>query len=197
MCLTHGDLGHRNVIVGRSGERWRINGVIDWETASTGSPLADIGSLFRYGDRHDAAFRRAGILRVSGLRELFDCAETLGRVEPPPGERLAILTNGGGIGVLAVDPSSPFTGGALLVLIADVVLPKDRRAALAWVTLAALGATNKMFWSETHRDTMNLAMDILGPYAQVLAGKVTDEDEYVPGYGRRHGRAPRHRNSAI
>ena len=52
---------------------------------------------------HDAAFRRAGILRVSDLRELFDCAETLGRVESPPGKRLAILTNGGGIGVLAVD----------------------------------------------------------------------------------------------
>ena len=44
-----------------------------------------------------------GILRVSDLRELFDCAETLGRVESPPGKRLAILTNGGGIGVLAVD----------------------------------------------------------------------------------------------
>jgi alkylation response protein AidB-like acyl-CoA dehydrogenase len=55
--------------------------------------------------------------------------------------------------------------------------------------VAALGATNKMFWSETHRDTMNLAMDILGPYAQILTGKVTDVDEYVPGYGRRHGRA--------
>ena len=52
---------------------------------------------------YDAAFRRAGILRVSDLRELFDCAETLGRVEAPPGKRLAILTNGGGIGVLAVD----------------------------------------------------------------------------------------------
>jgi acetyltransferase len=52
---------------------------------------------------YDAAFRRAGILRVSDLRELFDCAETLGRVESPPGKRLAILTNGGGIGVLAVD----------------------------------------------------------------------------------------------
>src|SRR6266581_9561517 len=52
---------------------------------------------------YDAAFRRAGILRVSDLRELFDCAETLGRVELPPGKRLAILTNGGGIGVLAVD----------------------------------------------------------------------------------------------
>ncbi len=52
---------------------------------------------------YDAAFRRAGILRVSDLRELFDCAETLGRVESPPGKRLAILTNGGGIGVLAMD----------------------------------------------------------------------------------------------
>ncbi len=49
------------------------------------------------------AFRRAGVLRVSDLRELFDCAETLGRVESPTGKRLAILTNGGGIGVLAVD----------------------------------------------------------------------------------------------
>src|ERR1035437_111200 len=52
---------------------------------------------------YDAAFRRAGILRVSDLRELFDCAETLGRLESPPGKRLAMLTNGGGIGVLAVD----------------------------------------------------------------------------------------------
>jgi acetyltransferase len=52
---------------------------------------------------YDAAFRRAGVLRVSDLRELFDCAETLGRVVAPPGKRLAILTNGGGIGVLAVD----------------------------------------------------------------------------------------------
>src|SRR5450631_2935044 len=52
---------------------------------------------------YDAAFRRAGILRVSDLRELFDCAKTLGRVESPPGKRLGILTNGGGIGVLAVD----------------------------------------------------------------------------------------------
>ena len=52
---------------------------------------------------YDAAFQRAGILRVSDLRELFDCAETLGRVKSPPGKRLAILTNGGGIGVLAID----------------------------------------------------------------------------------------------
>jgi acetyltransferase len=46
---------------------------------------------------YDAAFLRAGILRVSDLRELFDCAETLGRLKSPPGKRLAILTNGGGM----------------------------------------------------------------------------------------------------
>ncbi len=52
---------------------------------------------------YDAAFRRAGMLRVFDLRELFDCAETLSRVRAPAGKRLAMLTNGGGIGVLAVD----------------------------------------------------------------------------------------------
>lgn len=52
---------------------------------------------------YDAAFRRAGLLRVFDLRELFDCAETLGRNTPVSGPRLAILTNGGGIGVLATD----------------------------------------------------------------------------------------------
>jgi acetyltransferase len=52
---------------------------------------------------HDAAFRRAGLLRVRDLDELFDATETLGRLQPFSGKRLAILTNGGGIGVLAVD----------------------------------------------------------------------------------------------
>jgi aminoglycoside phosphotransferase (APT) family kinase protein len=57
VCLSHGDLGHRNILVARAGERWRVNGVIDWETATTASPLFDIGSLFRYADRLDEKFR--------------------------------------------------------------------------------------------------------------------------------------------
>ncbi len=52
---------------------------------------------------YEAAFRRAGLLRVLDLDELFAAAETLGRVRPFAGKRLAVLTNGGGIGVLAVD----------------------------------------------------------------------------------------------
>jgi len=53
---------------------------------------------------------------------------------------------------------------------------------------AALGPLNKMIWSEAHRDTMDLAMDVLGMDAQILTGTASD-DEYVPGYGVRRGRA--------
>jgi aminoglycoside phosphotransferase (APT) family kinase protein len=60
VCLVHGDLGGRNVLVQRAAaDRWRIAGVIDWEATSTGSPLLDIGSLFRYASRFDADFRAA------------------------------------------------------------------------------------------------------------------------------------------
>src|SRR3954465_4777746 len=38
-------------------------------------------------------------------------------------------------------PELVITGGALIVLVADVLLPRERRAALAWITLAAIGAT--------------------------------------------------------
>ena len=77
---------------------------------------------------YEAAFRRAGMLRVLDLRELFDCAETLGRVASPPGKRLAILTNGGGIGVLAVDRLSELGGvpaplSAAIRAKLDAVLP--------------------------------------------------------------------------
>lgn len=51
----------------------------------------------------DAALRRAGILRVSDLEELFAAANTLARLKPFKGQRLAILTNGGGVGILAID----------------------------------------------------------------------------------------------
>lgn len=62
---------------------------------------------------YDAAFRRAGLLRVFDLRELFDCAELLGRhVVMPGGKNLTLLTNGGGIGILAVDRLAELGGNA-------------------------------------------------------------------------------------
>jgi hypothetical protein len=57
---------------------------------------------------------------------------------------------------------------------------------------AALGATNKMFWSEAHQETMLLAMDILGLDGQILLGQDGQDGRDGQGMllpGARHGRA--------
>ena len=54
----------------------------------------------------DAAISRAGMLRVDTLYQLFTAAETLARFRGNTGERLALLTNGGGAGVLAADAAA-------------------------------------------------------------------------------------------
>jgi len=77
-----------------------------------------------------AAFRRAGLVRVEELEELFAAAETLTAIKPVPGNELMILTNGGGAGVLAVDDLiqaggklAPLSDGAVAEL--DKVLPAN------------------------------------------------------------------------
>ncbi|MDB5771554.1 MAG: family N-acetyltransferase [Burkholderia sp.] len=61
------------------------------------------GALAGSDDVYDAAIRRAGMLRVYSTEDLFDAVETLARARPLRGERLAIMTNGGGPGVMATD----------------------------------------------------------------------------------------------
>jgi len=59
---------------------------------------------------YDAAFRRAGLVRVSDLDGLFEAAAMLSFAPKLAGERLIILTNGGGAGVLAADRLADFDG---------------------------------------------------------------------------------------
>ncbi len=61
MCCAHGDFSAKNVLVAPSpdGITGRIAGVLDWEAATTGSVLRDVGSLFRFTNRYDTAFRAA------------------------------------------------------------------------------------------------------------------------------------------
>ena len=80
---------------------------------------------------YDAAFRRAGLVRVLDLDELFDAAATLGHVRPFHGNRLAILTNGGGIGVLAVDRLIDL-GGHLAALSPETVRTLDEKLPPIW-----------------------------------------------------------------
>jgi acetyltransferase len=61
------------------------------------------GAIVGSDDVFDAALRRAGAVRVSSFVELFSAAKCLASRYRPVGKRLAIVTNGGGPGVLAAD----------------------------------------------------------------------------------------------
>jgi acetyltransferase len=109
---------------------------------------------------YDAAFRRAGLLRVLDLDQLFAAAETLGRQKPFPGNRLAVLTNGGGIGVLAVDRLVDL-GGTL--------------ASISETTRNSLDAILPPTWSKAN------PIDIIGDakperYAGALEALLTDPE---------------------
>lgn len=52
---------------------------------------------------YDAAFQRAGLVRVYQAEDMFDCAELLARHRTPQGPHLAMITNAGGPGVMATD----------------------------------------------------------------------------------------------
>jgi acetyltransferase len=78
------------------------------------------GALAGADDVYDAALRRAGVLRVESIEELFEATETLARARPMVGDRLAVLTNGGGPGVMAVDALIA-AGGRLAKLSDDTV----------------------------------------------------------------------------
>ena len=71
--------------------------------AAAKAAASHTGALTGADDVLDAAFRRVGVLRVDSIGELFDLAELLAKQARPAGPRLAIVTNGGGPGVLATD----------------------------------------------------------------------------------------------
>ncbi len=118
------------------------------------------GALAGVDAVYEAAFQRAGIVRVFDVDEMFDCAELLARCQPPKGPRLAIITNAGGPGVMACDALIA-RGGVL--------------AELAPETLAELNKVLPSAWSH------NNPVDVLGDapaerYAQALQIVLHDQN---------------------
>jgi len=72
--------------------------------------MSHTGALAGSDAAYNAIFRRAGLLRVKELGELFDAAEILSQAPALGGERLTIVTNGGGAGVLAADTLADLGG---------------------------------------------------------------------------------------
>ncbi len=99
--------------------------------AGAAAAASHTGALAGADNVYSAAFERSGILRVTDLEELFDAAEILSRHKPIPGERLAIVTNGGGAGVLAVDRLMD-AGGNMSDLSPRTIEFLDRHMPEAW-----------------------------------------------------------------
>jgi acetyltransferase len=90
----------------------------------------------------DAAFRRAGALRVTTIPDLFHMSEILAMQPPPLGPALGIVTNAGGAGVMATD---------------ELMTRGGQLAALSAETLAELNAALPPFWS--HANPVDLLSD--------------------------------------
>jgi acetyltransferase len=111
----------------------------------------------------DAAVRRAGVLRVTTIPDLFNMAEILAHQPPPRGPKLAIVTNAGGPGVMATD--ALMLGGGQL-------------AALGQESLDALSKVLPPYWSHGN------PIDVLGdapPERYERALEVCAKDPGVEG----------------
>lgn len=118
------------------------------------------GSMAGSASVYEAAFARAGLVSVRGLGELFDAAETLGHGLLPRTERLAIVTNGGGAGIIATDLLMD-EGGEL--------------ATLSEQTIERLGRSLPRIWS--HGNPVDIVGDADGPrYVRAIDILADDRD---------------------
>jgi acetyltransferase len=110
-------------------------------TESAKAVASHTGSLAGEDDIYDAAFKRAGIVRVEEIDDLFNAAEVLGTQPLPRGPNLAVITNAGGPGVMATDA---------------LVAKGGKLAKLSQKTMDVLNGVLPSFWSKGN------PIDILG-----------------------------------
>ncbi len=118
------------------------------------------GSLSGQDDIYDAAFKRAGVVRVDEIADLFNAAEVLGTQPLPKGKRLAIITNAGGPGVMTTDA---------------LIAQGGQLAQLSKKSIESLNAVLPPFWSHGN------PVDVLGDakadrYKAALEACLNDEN---------------------
>ncbi len=89
---------------------------------SAAAAASHTGALASEDSIYDAVFRRAGLARVFNFGNIFDFTDLVGRRRIPKGNRLAIVTNAGGPGVMATD--SLISLGGKLVKLSDETMQK-------------------------------------------------------------------------
>jgi acetyltransferase len=129
-------------------------------TESAKAAASHTGSLTGEDVIYDAAFKRAGIVRVEEIADLFNCAEVLGMQPLPNGPNLVIITNAGGPGVMATDA---------------LIARGGKLAKLSPKTMEYLNSILPHYWSKGN------PVDILGDakadrYKAVLEACLNDEN---------------------
>jgi len=122
-------------------------------SAAAKAAASHTGSLTGSDEVLQAAFQRAGVLRVENISELFDMAEVLSKQPRPRGPHLSVITNAGGPAVLATDMLIT-SGGQLTDLTPE--------------SMAAFNAILPPAWSH------NNPVDIIGDAGAALYAKAVD-----------------------
>jgi len=110
--------------------------------AGSRAAVSHTGAIVGLDDVFDAVVKRTGVVRVNTIGQMVAAAQALAAHVRPQGDRLAVVTNGGGPGVMAADRA------------ADLGIPL---AALAPATLEALKAALPPSWS--HGNPVDLIGD--------------------------------------
>jgi len=131
--------------------------------AGAKAAFSHTGALAGSDAVYDAAFRRAGMLRVNELRELFDAVATLTAGLHVGGDRLAILTNGGGAGVMAAD-TLEMLGGRLAT-----ISPQGQARLTAGLPANASRSNPVDILGDAQADRYRLALDVLQQEPEVDA----------------------------
>ena len=108
---------------------------------SARAALSHTGALAGDDEVYEAAFRRVGVVRVHEVADLFHAAEVLDSRRLPTGPDVAVVTNAGGLGVMATD---------------SIIEHGGRLAELSEKTMAALDEALPPYWSHSN------PIDLLG-----------------------------------
>lgn len=128
--------------------------------AGSKAVMSHTGALVGADDVFDAALRRAGVVRVMSIGGLFSAAKTLASNHHYSGNRLAIITNGGGPGVMAIDHAVDL-GVAVAELAPDTVTALNKALPPTWSHNNPVDIIGDAP-AERYRDAVNICMQDAG-----------------------------------
>lgn len=126
----------------------------------TRAAISHTGAMVGADDVFDAALKRAGVVRVLSIEELFSAAEVFASGQRVKGEQLMIMTNGGGAGVMAADRAADL----------NILLPELTKKTVHYINSALPN-------SSAHHNPIDILGDATAKrYYQVMEASLQDKN---------------------